>query len=250
MERVQLQRRLMWASICLLMFVGAQCALAQSAPAVGAFERHGDVGTVLHPGSVEYDAAKKTYTVSGSGENMWFTADAYQFVWKKVSGDVALTADISILGTGGNPHRKASLMVRQSLDADSVYADVALHGNGLTALQYRDAKGATTREIQSNISAPKRLRLVKRGDYLYMSLGDATGLQVAGGWLKIPLQGTFYVGIGMCSHDKDVVETAVFSKVNLNTPPAPAGEPTPARSASTAPASPPISPAWRSRLPA
>jgi hypothetical protein len=63
----------------------------------------------------------------------------------------------------------------------------------------------------------KRLRIVKRGDYVYMSLAKAAGddPQFAGGWIKIPLQGTFYVGIGLCSHDKDVVEKAVFSKVTL-----------------------------------
>jgi TolB protein len=37
----------------------------------GIFEDHTDVGTVLHPGAVEYDSAKQTYTISGSGENMW-----------------------------------------------------------------------------------------------------------------------------------------------------------------------------------
>ena len=81
-------------------------------------------------------------------------------------------------------------MLRQSLDADSVYADVALHASGLTSLQFRDEKGAITREIQSNLSAPKRLRIAKRGDYVYMSLAaDGGEPKVAGGWLRIPLQG-------------------------------------------------------------
>src|ERR1035441_5607211 len=124
---------------------------------LGIFEDHSDVGTVLHPGSVEYDAAKRTYTISGSGENMWFAADAFQFVWKKASGDVTLTADISFLNKTGNEHKKAVLILRQSLDADSVYADVALHASGLTSLQFRDEKGVVTHEIQSNLSAPKRL---------------------------------------------------------------------------------------------
>ena len=104
---------------------------------------------MLHPGSVEYDAAKQTYTISGSGENMWFDQDAFQFVWKKMSGDVTLAADISFVGTGGNAHRKAVLMIRQSLDADSVYADIARHGNGMTALQFRTEKGGLTHEVQS-----------------------------------------------------------------------------------------------------
>src|SRR6185436_9497948 len=97
---------------------------------LGVFEASGDVGTVLHAGSVDYDAAKGTYTVAGSGENMWFGKDAYQFVWKKVSGDLALSADIGFVGSGGNAHRKAVLMIRQSLDEDSVYVDIARHGNG------------------------------------------------------------------------------------------------------------------------
>jgi TolB protein len=195
-----------------------------SAP-VGMFEGHGDVGTVLHPGSVDYDAATKTYTITGSGENMWLSADAFQFAWKEVSGDVTLTADISFLNKTGNEHKKAVLMLRQSLDADSVYADVALHASGLTSLQFRDEKGAVTHEIQSNLSAPKRLRIAKRGDYVYMSLSDAGEPKTAGGWLRIPLQGSFYVGLGVCSHDKDVVETAVFSNVELTqTAPAEVGK--------------------------
>ena len=46
---------------------------------------------------------------------MWFAEDAFQFVWKKISGDVTLTADISFLTKTGNEHKKAVLM----LPADS-----------------------------------------------------------------------------------------------------------------------------------
>ncbi len=201
-------------------------SLAQSsATPVGIFESHGDVGTVLHPGSVEYDSPKRAYTISGSGENMWLAADAFQFAWKKVSGDVTLAADISFLTETGNEHKKAVLMLRQSLDADSIYADVALHASGLTSLQFRDEKGELTREVQSNISAPKRLRIARRGDYVYMSLANDGDPKVAGGWLRIPLKGTFYVGLGVCSHDKDVVEKAVFSNVELTQPAAEPGNP-------------------------
>jgi TolB protein len=196
-----------------------RCTAQTAGASLGVFESHSDVGTVLHAGSVEYDGSKQTYTVTGSGENMWSLADAFQFVWKKVSGDVTLTADISFVNTGGNEHKKAVLTFRQSLDADSVYADVALHASGLTSLQFRDEKGEVTHEIQSNISSPKRLRLARRGDYVYMSLAANGGEpQVAGGWLRIPLPGTFYVGIGVCSHDKDAVEKAVFSNLELSSP--------------------------------
>src|SRR6478672_11650500 len=138
--------------------------------ALGIFETHGDVGVVLHPGSAAFDASARTYTLAGSGENMWAAKDAFHFVWAKASGDLALTADVSFLGMGKNPHRKACLMIRQSLDADAAYVDVALHGDGLTSLQFRDAKGAATHEVQSNVSAPVQVRLVKRGKYAILYL--------------------------------------------------------------------------------
>jgi TolB protein len=210
---------------CSIAFTGPRVGAQTATTSLGSFEGHNDVGTVLHAGSVAYDPEKQSYTLSGSGENMWFAADAFQFAWKKMSGDVTLTADISFLTKTGNEHKKAVLMFRQSLDADSVYADVALHASGLTSLQFRDEKGALTREIQANVSAPKRLRISKRGDYVYMALGGDGEVQPAGGWLRIPLQGTFYVGLGVCSHDKDVVEQAVFSNVQLVQPSAASGEP-------------------------
>jgi TolB protein len=190
---------------------------AQSAAApVGLFEHHQDIGTVLHAGSVEYNAPAKTYTISGSGENMWSTADAFQFAWKQASGDVALTADISFVGSSGNEHRKAVLMLRQDLDADSVYADVALHGDGLTSLQYRDGKGEATHEIQSNVSAPKRLRIEKRGDYVYVMLAADDGERhPSGASMRIAFHVPFYVGIGVCAHDKDAVAKAKFANVEL-----------------------------------
>lgn len=214
-------------SIAFLFTVAAAFAASQASRAreqtrpVGLFENHGDVGNVLHPGAVLYDAAQKTYTVTGSGENMWFDHDAFQFVWKKVSGDVVIAADIQFPRPGGNPHRKAVLMIRQNLDAGSPYADLARHGNGLTSLQYREETGAVTHELQANISAPLRLRLEKHGDYFSMWLGGTSGdPQFSGGSVRVLLKAPFYVGIGVCSHDKDVSETAVFSNVLVQSRPA------------------------------
>ncbi len=195
------------------------CAPLALAQTLGQFESHSDVGTVLTPGAAQYDASKRAYTVSGSGENMWAAADGFQFVWKKVSGDIALTADIAFVGQGGEAHRKAVLMVRQSLDTDSAYADAALHGNGLTSLQAREEKGAQTHEVQSNLSAPRRLRIEKRGRYVYLFLGQEGGEpRFSGASMRVPIEGSFYIGLGVCAHNKDRVETAVFSSVTLAAP--------------------------------
>jgi len=193
---------------------------AAAAPApIGIFEDHGDVGTVLHPGSATYDAARQSYSLAGSGENMWSTQDGFHYVWKKASGDLALSAGVSFVGAGREPHRKACLVIRQGLEADSAYVDAALHGDGLTSLQFREAKGAATHEVQANVRAPGRLRIEKRGKYVLMYLAPAGGdLGFSGAAVRIAFQEPFYVGLGVCSHNKDVTESAVFSNLELAAP--------------------------------
>jgi WD40 repeat protein len=202
-----------WLSFVVLC-MNANLVFGASGP--GIFSGQADIGGVLKPGSVDFDPAKGEYLITGGGENMWFTNDAFHFVWEKMSGDFTLTANVRFLGTGENPHRKACLLVRQSLDSDSAYADVAVHGSGLTALQYRETPGDSTHEIQSDVSAPLRVRLEKRGDYFSMWVAPAGGeLKPAGGYLSVPLKEDFYVGLGVCAHDNATIEKAVFSNVEL-----------------------------------
>ena len=182
----------------------------------GIFEGSTDIGAPSKKGTVQFDSNSKSYTVTGGGSNMWFTGDAFHFVWKKVSGDVSLAADIEIAASAGDPHRKGVLMVRQTLDGDSPYADAALHGDGLTSLQYREAKGARTYEIQANVKGPRRLRIEKRGEYVSMSIaGAGEELRPAGGTFRLALKEPYYVGIGVCAHNDAAIETATFKNVEL-----------------------------------
>ena len=211
--------------VFVLGMLALRASAATPAPSsLGIFEADQDVGTLLHPGSARYDAAAQTYTISGSGENMWFGEDDFHFVWKKITDahDLALTADVAFLGQTGNQHRKAVLMIRQTLDANSPSVDVARHGNGLTSLQYRHAVGADTHEVESNVSGPLTVRLEHRGDRFYAWVSGKDGkLQPAGAATQLPLSLPYYVGIGVCSHDKNVTETAVFSHVTLQDLPPP-----------------------------
>jgi TolB protein len=196
-------------TVCLLGLGTGNCA-------IGIFEGSADVGGPAKAGSAEFNSAQDQYRITGGGRNMWFTNDAFHFVWKKVSGDVTLAADIAFEGKGLDPHRKACLLVRQTLEGESAYADAVVHGDGLTSLQYREAAGALTREIQANVSRPKRLRLERRGKYVSMSLSrDGEAPTPAGGSFRIELKDSFYVGLGVCAHNDAQLETAVFSKVEL-----------------------------------
>ncbi len=208
--------------LCVLRPVPAQ----EAGSSLGVFEGQSDVGSVVPPGRLAYDSGSHVYTIGSAGANLWSTLDGFHFVWKKVSGDVTLTADIQFPETSAtsSPHRKALLMFRQTLDADGVYADAALHGSGETALQYRVARGATTQDIAFNLGAPKTLRLEKRGDTITLFLSmHGEPLHQAGASIKLPLDGTFYAGLGVCAHNKDAVEKATFAHVELNsTEPLPA----------------------------
>jgi hypothetical protein len=182
----------------------------------GAFDASTDVGTVERPGSVEFNAATGEYRVTGGGENMWKETDAFHFVHRQLSGDVALTAKVALLGEGGNAHRKAGLIVRQSLEADAPYVDVMAHGEGLIALQYRDAKGAVTKDIKSTVKAPATLKLERHGDEFTAAAAPAAGgdFQPIGS-VKVSLKDPVYVGLAVCAHDPKASTSASFSEVTI-----------------------------------
>src|SRR5258708_7741997 len=148
-------RQILPALTAFAALLGALPIRAQETPAVlGIFEAHGDIGVTPKPGTATYDTAASEYRVTGGGANMWAGVDAFHFVWKKVDGDFDLSAVVTFVGRGAEDHRKAALVVRQSLDPKSTYADVALHGDGLTALQFRPVPGAETSEARSPVNAP------------------------------------------------------------------------------------------------
>jgi hypothetical protein len=215
-HRAVRHRYVPWFGI-LLSTLGA-ASVAQGVD-LGVFEDQADVGKTSHSGSTVFEAKDQSYVVGGGGENMWFTNDAFHFVWKKVSGDFALQAAIEFLGSGGNAHRKACLMVRQDLSPDSAYVDVAVHGAGLTSLQFREAPGTTTHEIQANANQPGRIGLERQGEVFFMSLPDPPSstapLSPAGAFIRLKLLDPVYVGLAVCAHDDRVLEKARFSGVQL-----------------------------------
>jgi TolB protein len=192
---------------------------AHGATNVGLFTDHADIGVVKRPGNASYDSTAQTYTIGASGANMWFKEDDFHFVWKKASGDTALGATIAFVGKSPEPHRKAMLVIRKTLDADSPYADIAVHGDGLTSLQFRQEKGGVTKEVQTSISSPRRVRLEKVGRTVYMSLATGSADPTPSGCsVELPFEGEYYIGLGVCAHNPDAFETATFSNVQFTPP--------------------------------
>jgi TolB protein len=198
-----------------VMALGAALVVAQTND-LGVFTNEGSVG-VTPPGcKAHYDAATGEYTITGGGANMWAATDAFYFVWKKLSGDVTLTADIKWVGTSAAEHRKAVLMIRQSLDPGSSYADAVSHGNGLTSLQFRGTANEQTYQVIAAEDGPSRLRIVRKGVEILMYSGKpGEELKPTGPVEFISLKDPVYVGLGVCSHVATTLETAIFSNVKL-----------------------------------
>lgn len=186
-----------------------------SAQSKGIFDNNSDVGLAIHAGSAQFIQSSNEYQITGGGANIWGQKDAFQYLWKKDSGDFSLTTRIRWIGDGKNAHRKAGWMIRQSLTPDSPYADAVVHGDGLTSLQFRETKGGPTEEIQSPISGPAFLRLERHGEVfsLYVS-EDGKAFQPVGS-VSVALEDPVYVGLAVCSHDDTTTETAIFSKVDM-----------------------------------
>jgi TolB protein len=187
--------------------------------ALGYFEGHGDVGQPAIAGATSYDAATQTYAMSAAGTNMWAARDEFQFAWRKLRGDFIVRTHAAFVGAGVDPHRKLGWIVRQTLDAGSPYADAAIHGDGLTSLQFRRSAGAATEQIESKLKAPDVIQLERRGRTLIMSVAKFGDPFTRTELTDLDLGDEVYVGLFLCSHNPKVVERATFSNVRIDVPP-------------------------------
>jgi hypothetical protein len=204
----------------LILTLFAPTLKAADAP-IGDFEAQADVGTVEPAGSAHFDPATKQYRVKSAGENIWAKHDDFHFLYSKVSGDVTMSADITLSTDGKVAHRKGGCMIRQSLEPDAAYVDVVVHGDGSIAIQYRSAKGEITSGIKSTVKAPATVRLERRGETFttYVTpkdekTGKAEAEQLIGS-VKVALADPVYAGLAVTSHDAKSSETAVFSNVTF-----------------------------------
>jgi hypothetical protein len=196
---------------------------------IGIFDGQSDIGSAVVPGSSNCDAGSRQYTINSAGYNIWYTRDEFRYLWKKVSGDVSLAADVTFPNPNGYGDRKAVFVIRQDLDDDSREVMTALHGAGLIHLAQRPQKGADIKEAyriegpghpgdssaaRTAGAAAKRIGIEKHGDSfaLFVSL-EGEPMHQVGPPVNLRIDGPFYVGIGFCSHLPDKSDTAQLSNV-------------------------------------
>jgi regulation of enolase protein 1 (concanavalin A-like superfamily) len=194
------------AALFMLLFVNA------GKDGIGIFEGAGDVGNPQLKGTAVYDAPAGRYVLTGAGTNVWAESDEFYYVWRKAAGNFSLSAKVAFKGEGVNEHRKIGIMIRESLAGESRYADVAVHGDGLTSLQYRPETGKATKEV---VGPPDgvSIYLERNGDRIIMRTAASGAPKDVTGEIELPLPPSCYVGLYVCSHEGNVLETAYFSDV-------------------------------------
>jgi regulation of enolase protein 1 (concanavalin A-like superfamily) len=199
--------------------------------ALGAFTNSDDIGTPPLKGSAQFDAATGEYRITGTGSDIWGTADQFHYVWREMSGDFVISATTRFL-TDGNPHRKAVIMLRKSLDADAPFVQLAIHGDGMPSLQFRTTKADTTNTVDLPVQGPGTwtLKLVRQGTTITVWMAkDGAPLRELGHTLS-QIGSPVLLGLGVSSHSQEAVNTALFSNVSVERlPPPPPAAPAPPR---------------------
>lgn len=199
-------------------------AMYSTAPSVpnikelGEFEAAIDVGQPKLAGRTLYSSASQQFTLTAGGANMWFKRDEMQFVHKRIKGDFIVRANVQFMGEGTDPHRKIGWIARSSLDAGARQVSAAIHGDGLTSLQFRRIDDSDTEQLELSNLLPDVVQLERRGNTFIMSTARAgepfTQISVQ----DVELGDEPYVGLFVCAHNADVLETAVFRNVRIILP--------------------------------
>jgi len=188
---------LKYTLLMLIMFLGLGSLNAQNK--IGLFDNHVDIGEVKSTGFASYDEESQTYAIGGSGKNMWFGEDEFHYLWTTMQGDFILRAEVEFLGAGVDPHRKAGWIIKNDLNKETPHVNACLHGDGLTALQYRTTIGGDTEQVVSKDSFPNVIQLERRGNEFIMSTSTFGAPFVVVKTENIAINNQAYVGLYVCS---------------------------------------------------
>jgi regulation of enolase protein 1 (concanavalin A-like superfamily) len=180
-----------------------------------------DIGATGLAGSSSESAG--VYSVSGSGPDIWDTADAFQIASKTLTGDGEIRARVTSQANT-DPWAKAGLMIRDGSAAGAVNAYVALTpSNGFT-FQWRSTAASTSFSVAgpaSNTAPNNWVRLTRSGTLVtaYTSANGTAWTQV--GTTTLSMASTVSVGLAVTSHNNAALGTATFDSVSITPFPSP-----------------------------
>ncbi|MCA1918510.1 MAG: discoidin domain-containing protein, partial [Flavobacterium piscis] len=178
-----------------------------------------DLGAVTPAGEATH--ASGTFTIKGSGTDIWESSDQFQFVNQPITGDAEIIAKVNSL-TNTNTYAKAGVMFRETLTPTSKHAMTDITAAAGVEFLSRDAVSAITTAQTATGTTPKWLRVTRAGNVFtsYTSDNGSTWTPL-GTPRTIAMANTIYVGMAVTSHANGTLATGVFSDVIVRniTPP-------------------------------
>lgn len=179
-----------------------------------------DIGAVGFAGDATFSGG--TYTLNGSGNDIWNGADAFQFMSQPVSGACEIRARVTNI-QNTDPWAKAGVMIRESAAPGSVNASVVLSVSNGVSFQIRSSTGGTSTSSVvggSAVKAPHWLRVTRSGNQFagYYS-SDGTNWTQVGSTATLAMNGSALIGLGVTAHNNASNCVATFDNVSVNQPP-------------------------------
>jgi hypothetical protein len=176
--------------------------------------QHQDIGSVGFAGSAS--SGTSLFTVTGAGGDIWGNADAFNYAFLPVTNNCTLVARVTSL-QGINAWSKAGLMIRESLNANSVNAFIAVTPSNGVTFQYRSTTGGTSaNNTTAGIIAPYWVKLVRSGNTFtgYRS-PDGVSWTQQGSAATVNMASTVYAGLAVTSHDTSTACTVAFDNLSV-----------------------------------
>ena len=157
-----------------------------------------------------------TFTVKGSGADVWGTADAFHFAYTSMTGDGTIIARVATIQQGINAWVKAGVMVRESLAAGSPHAFMLGSASKGMAFQRRLAGNDISFSTAGSLStAPRWVKLQRNGNsFSAYESADGTNWTLVG-TDTIPMGTTVLVGLAVTSHNTGAAATCTFDNVAI-----------------------------------
>ncbi len=175
-----------------------------------------DIGAVGIAGSASHNNG--TFTVVGSGADIWDVNDEFRYVYQPITGDVTITARVVTIGNTDG-WAKAGVMIREGVAANAIHVYTAVSFSNGVEFQRRTATGAaSTNNAGATGAAPYWVRLVRAGNVFssFMSGNGTTWTQI-GANLTLAMASQTQVGLALTSHNDGVLNTSTFDNVTVTT---------------------------------
>ena len=169
------------------------------------------------PGFVE--AADGSIIMNGIGTDIWNNGDQFRYAYKSLSGNGSMTVRVDSIALS-NEWAKAGVMIRETLEAGSKHAFVALTptpSHGLSFQRRPTADAASANTDVADIALPHWVKLTRTGNVFAAQQsedGETWTDIVVSPALDIAMAANVYIGLAVCSHDTAIVTGAEFSNVS------------------------------------